>query len=91
MITIVLKDGTTLDGIPVSMKAAEFRILTRQDVLIFRLVGGSWTSEDNEKVTFEFPLPGQELIDTMSVYEGLPFGQAIEFNVIGRSGPKWVN
>lgn len=91
MITILYADGTAQEGIPVSMKSQELRILTREDALVFRLVGGSWISEDNEIVTFAFLVPAGEPAGMEPGYEPLPSADAIEFGSDARSGQNWVN
>jgi hypothetical protein len=58
MIVIEHTDGTTQQGILLSLQGDTLRIAAKgsDDILEFRLVSGSWVSEDCEVATFAFPL-----------------------------------
>lgn len=91
MITILYADGSARDGILVSIRGDELRILAREDALIFRLLGGRWISEDSETVTFEFPLAARESAGMVPEYERPPFAEATKFIPVSYCGRKWVN
>jgi hypothetical protein len=58
MIRIRRTDGSTQDGVLLSLQGDTIRIAGKgcSDLLEYRLVHNVWVSEDCEVVTFEFPL-----------------------------------
>ncbi len=58
MIRIRRTDGSTQDGVLLSLQGDTIRIAGQgcSDLLEFRLTHNVWVSEDCEVVTFEFPL-----------------------------------
>jgi hypothetical protein len=57
MIRIRRTDGSTQDGVLLSLQGDTIRIAGQgcSDLLEFRLIHNVWVSEDCEVVTFEFP------------------------------------
>jgi hypothetical protein len=58
MIRIRRTDGSTQDGVLLSLQGDTIRIAGKgcSDLLEYRLIHNVWVSEDCEVVTFEFPL-----------------------------------
>lgn len=67
MIVIQHSDGSTQEGILLSLRGDTIRIAGKgsDDVLEFRLIHKSWVSEDCDVVTFAFPLAIFEAIGIM--------------------------
>ena len=67
MIVIQHSDGSTQEGILLSLQADTMRIAGKgsDDVLEFRLIHNNWASEACDVVTFAFPLAIFEAIGIM--------------------------
>ena len=72
-------DRSTKEGLILSLAGPELRVAIRDenDPIVFRLVADSWTSEDGQIITLQFPLgipQAREVLTAMHevVVEGLP-------------------
>jgi hypothetical protein len=79
MIVIQHSDGSTQDGVLLSLQGDTLRIAGKgsDDVLEFRLIHHSWVSEDCEIVTFSFPLAIFEAIGIVPGDRNEPVGTLV--------------
>lgn len=90
MIVIQHSDGTTQEGILLSLQGETVRIAGKgsDDILEFRLISGKWVSEACDVVTFAFPVAIFEAIGMMPEGKIEPVGVPVpEWRAAAAFGP----